>query len=232
MTKIYKKKPLSLKIKQGIKKALFTHYGTLRVLEPWDKFTYWFKYTFIRPRNIVKIPTLESGHYIDYTEVMLHVNFAMLVDFIEWELPRYRKCKNLEDCLISIEEETKSLKETGYTEEDIKPFIEDHEKQNDRYKLLFKLYKWWKLERPNRKEIEMPQSLLDRAAEKDSLFKFEPIEDSKNEYGEPQFFELKSIDTPGKAEYYEQLHKQENDWIEEDNKNLSDLISLRLHLWT
>jgi hypothetical protein len=232
MPKTYKKKPLSLKIKQGFNKFLFTHYGTLRVLEPWDKFTYWFKYTFIRPRNIVKIPTLESGHYIDYTEVMLHVNFAMLVDFIEWELPRYRKCKNLEDCLINIEEEKKSLTETGYTEEDMKPIIADHEKQNDRYRLLFKLYNWWKIERPNRKELEMPPSLKEKTDNLDSLFKFEPIEDSKNEYGEPQYFELKSVDIPGKAEYYEQCHKQEIDWYDEDNKNLSDLVSLRENLWT
>lgn len=232
MTKIYKKKPLSLKIKQGILKLLYTHYGTLRIFTPWDKFTYWFNFTFIRPRNVIKIPTLKSGHYIDYVEVMLHANFAMLVDFVEWELPRYRKCNKLEDFLVNVEEEIKHLKEVGYSEEDIKQHIVSHEEQNNRYKLIFKLYNWWKIERPNRKEIEMPQSMLNRAAEKDSLFKFEPIEDSKNEYGEPQFFELKSIDIPGKTEYYEQLHKQENEWIEEDNKNLSELISLRLNLWT
>jgi hypothetical protein len=220
--KIYKKKPFIKKLKEKIYDFFYNHWDRLRILDRIDDVKYWFKYIFIRPRNIVKIKTLKP-EYHDIVEVMLHANFQMLVDFVENELSR-------RDVFIDIEEERERFQEAEWDEKTIQEHLQCSIDQNEKYKKIFSLYDWWTKERPSRKQLECPPEVEKQLGNWDE--QWEDVEDSKNEYGEPQYYKLKPNKNDDYRKYLMELNEQDTGWEKEDQDKLQELISFRTFLWT
>jgi len=133
-----------------------------------------------------------SKGWCDKDELLLHAAFQILVDFIEQEKPN---------------------KITDWNAQ------KEHRKA---WKEICALYKWWKKERPNRKEP------LDSKRFKHPELELEKIPGSNH---------LKFVEPDKKkyAAFYRAAEKQkvlEKQWESEDQKNLHRLVNIREFLWT
>lgn len=220
----YKKKPLLLKIKEYLKDIFYDYNDKFIVYRWYRHIRYLVRWKILHPRNKIHVKTLDNGYH-DIVELMLHANFAMLVDFVEneWGIPKKNK---IEDMMLDIEASRKEYATyDAWTQEEKDKNLQFSIDQNNRYMEIYKLYVWWTQERPNRKELEEPQDV-----ENWEPFST-PIESSRDEYGDPKYYELGPCPPKRKA-YYAELRKQEEAWTKEDNDNLAKLISHRQDLWT
>jgi hypothetical protein len=226
---MYKKKPLWLKIKNWLKEVLFDPYDRFIVFKWIHRVKYAIRWKLIHPRNKICVKTLPNGYH-DIVEVMLHANFAMLVDFVENEI-LYRNDK-FEDILLNEAEERKMyesyVKDGCWTQKDADAAIECIVDQNNRNKKIHELYLWWKHIRPTRK-FPNPSPEVENLMNVE--FNFEPVEESKDEYGDAKYYKLKGSPKEVK-EYFDEYRKQEEVWDKEDDNNLMELIKLRRCLWT
>ena len=136
----------------------------------------------------LKIHTLDKGQWYDRDIILLHAAFQILVDFIEREKP---------DEIINWEHD---------------------EPTRHVWSEITQLYKWWKEERPNRRD---PLEEVAYPPEEE----FAISEDGKMVFPDREKY----------PEYYAALnrsHKLEEEWHEEDQRNLHRLVEVRPHLWT
>jgi hypothetical protein len=136
----------------------------------------------------LKILTLNKGQWYDRDEILLHAAFQVLVDFMEQERPAE-----------IVDWEHDEVHSRAWSE-------------------LSQLYRWWKEERPQRRE---------------------PLDDvASPPEGAYQILDGGQMIFPDRArhpEYYatlEQSQVLEDEWFEEDQRQLHRLIDARPFLWT
>lgn len=140
----------------------------------------------------LKINTLRGGSWHDKNEILLHAAFQLLVDFVEQEQPAK---------LIDWSADARHRKA---------------------WKEIMSLYRWWKKERPMRKNV------LDRKNVKWPTYKTEKIPGK-------DLWKWIEPDRKKYAVYYRLLKlswRQKDVWATEDQKNLHRLIDIREYLWT
>jgi hypothetical protein len=136
----------------------------------------------------LKIHTLDAGQWYDRDIILLHAAFQVLADFIEREKP---------DEIIDWEHD---------------------ESSRHIWNEITQLYKWWKEERPNRRDP------VD-----------EVVHPPDEEYAISEGGKMVFPDREKYPEYYAALdksHELEEEWHGEDQRNLHRLIEVRPHLWT
>ncbi len=138
--------------------------------------------------KLLKIHTLEKDQWYDRDTVLLHAAFQVLVDFIEQEKP---------DEIVDWQHD--DMHRNAWNE-------------------ISQLYKWWKVERPNRHDpwddVTSPP-----------VEEFLTAEEGKLVFPEREKY----------PEYYAAVDKAsrlEKEWHEEDQRNLHRLIEVRPFLWT
>ena len=136
----------------------------------------------------LKLHTLTKGQWYDRDTLLLHAAFQVLVDFIEQERP---------DEIVDWEHD--ELHRNAWNE-------------------LSQLYRWWKEERPQRRD---------------------PMDDvASPPQEEYRFLEGGQMTFPDREkypEYYAAMDRSntlENEWYEEDQRQLHRLIDVRPFLWT
>ena len=225
----YKKKPLLYKIKQLYEDSWMCDYRGKPIILKWIRdFKYWFKYQFISPVNVVKIKTLPKGPWVDRDEILLHVAFQVLVDFVE------RECDNEWFALepIDVEKNMESYKD--WDEADMKPMREQLEAQNKSTKEIKDLYDWWKVARPIRVKNEpiMVEEYPDFGHKTD--LEKESAVITRDEYGDPLTYSMEWISekNPIRDAVYKRQHEWEEMSEKEDEEMLIRLMKIRRCLWT
>lgn len=195
---------------------------------------YWFLTKFTKTK--VKIETLHGGWY-DTDSKILHVNFQLLVNFMEKEVAHmYDVClENYEPAKKQFPNPPKTNREKAeayYTyEEDTSGMtaqeLKHHKAQKAWEHKVLALYRWWKDERPARKDKW--DELV--AWEKETGFEpwhFEPASNNCSTMVSHDDHPL----WPKYKQLQDEAHKQEEEWEKEDTKKLIELIKLRHRLWT
>jgi len=192
---------------------------------------YWFLRKFTKTK--IKVPELHGGYH-DTDTIMLYTNFQLLVTFMEEEvahmydicLKDYEPAKHLTPKTKREKAETYYLWEddmTGRSQQE----IDHYKEQKERELKIVNLYRWWKDERPARKDKW--EELV--AWEKETGFVPFHFKPSQNNCSE-----MVSHDSHPLWPKYRQLTdaaaKTDEDWQAEDTEKLKQLIELRHHLWT
>jgi hypothetical protein len=136
----------------------------------------------------LKIHTLDRGQWYDRDTILLHAAFQILADFMEGERPGE-----------IINWESDPLHSNAWRE-------------------LTQLYRWWKEERPNRRN---PLDDVPHPPEEEYVF----TEDRQLIFPDREKY----------PEYYEAMRQStdlEAEWLEEDQRQLHRLIDVRPFMWT
>jgi len=186
--------------------------------------------------RVVRYHVLHTGltpGYYEADELMLNVNFTILKDFVEkqkgWMYYRcHDECKdmlNWKERYIPFYREMffrnkdlgiKYLEwECSLDSEDRNPQERNPEQAKNAREIL-RLYLWWENERPNRKEIQMPDY------------------DDQGIYGGSlnEDFDENAVDWQATRKAWAYQEQQEETWSDEDEANLISLIKIRSNLWT
>lgn len=194
---------------------------------------YKIKWFFTKPEIV---DTKLSREYHENDELMFHACFSILVDYVEIE------CSHQQLRSLEYEDGNKLDKEFGWkkilpdflkmNKEKRKKFGIEHllweidlgnesPSQSDYAEKILKLYQWYVDIRPNRVEPEPPEY---------------PIKGES-----PALFETlnQTSDDPRVQEYYKQFNDYctvcnalETEWYEEDDKMLTELVSVRRGIWS
>lgn len=211
----YKPKPLLYKLRHFYTEYLCDYNGRFILLSYFNKIKYKIGLYFF-PYNVIKIKTL-SSHWNDLDQVLLHVNFQILTDFIECELDGKQE-------LVNIEEELNSLKES-YNLDQLVKYEANLKKQNENTIELFRLYNWWTVDRPLREKNYPKFPEKNKGIEDKST----PI---LNEYGDVVAYKYNHVHDPEFSKWALEYHDFEEKCQIEDDENLVKLIKLRSYLWS
>lgn len=206
--------------------------------QPWENFWYGLRHRFISRETEVNIQTLSKYRYHDPCEVLLHANFQVLVDYVEYEVsvgerPKwFAIARNIPiiGYFVPLHRDSESgLKhlewECNLINDENMGYDKGHEMYGELTSqatndiIIRDLYLWWKDERPNR---------------------IDPMELSgMNKYLEMQrlkgkdVFDEKTEEESNDWKFHSDLNfKIEEDYEKEDEDNLHKLISIRQTLWT
>jgi len=175
---------------------------------------YNFKKSFTKKKLVIS--TLDGGYW-DKDEILLHVNFQILVDYVEKEL------STMYDCCGMIGDNNQKDKGLFY----LNNYVSEDEQSKIFYKEVLELYNWWKITRPNRVDI------FD-SKEFEPYKDFDPFEHIPDENKKLTRL-VNNVDNPLYLGYKNLIDKQmknENDWYEEDTNMLHRIINIRNGLWT
>lgn len=189
---------------------------------------YWFLRTFTKTK--IKVPGLDGGWH-DVDSKMLHVNFQLLVEFMEEEVA------HMADICLGKERipnaKTKKEKAIAYFtwEEDMSGAspdeIEHHKMQRAWETKVLNLYLWWKDTRPARKDKW--DDLV--SWEKETGFEPWHFEPAHANCSTMIFHENHPL-WPKYKQLQDAARQHDEDCEKEDTENLKQLIELRHHLWT
>lgn len=205
---------------------------------PWTEFWYGLRQRFICHPTEVKIQGLSRYQYHDPSEILLHANFQVLVDFVEWEVgvhsrPKWYKnfreipilgyfmptIRTPEEGLKHLEWESKLVhdKDWGYEEghenwgKPVEQALNAMEKRD--------LYLWWKNARPIRID-PMDASGLSKWY------------DDKRLAGKKIFGKKTDEEQSAYRILSDECQRIEKMYNDEDENNLIRLIRIRQSLWT
>ena len=192
---------------------------------------YWFLRTFTKMS--VRVPSIDGGyHEADYK--MLHINFQILVDFMEKEVAHmYDICLKKYEPAKHLNPKTPKEKAIAYYtwEDDMtgrsQAEIDAYKAQKAWEKQVVDLYIWWTETRPNRKDKW--EDLI--AWEKETGFISWHFEPEQNGCSEMVFHRNHPL-WPKHEELSDAAMKREEEWEKEDEEKLIELIKLRRNLWT
>ena len=204
-----------------------------------SKLFYNIKFRFIHKYHVVD--TGLKPDYYDIPILMLHVNFNMLVNYVENECShlyayndstRYKNLYGVKRLLpwlfkSSVKKNKEYAKKYGlaYLEWAATldcPDLPEYKQSVGQAKAareVIALYKWWTEERPNRKDLESP---VTRKIDKLPLF---TTLSEKWKKENPELSEQWSI-------HVKNQFKLEENWRKEDTEMLIRLIKVRSELWT
>lgn len=215
-------------------RALVTRF----VVSPWSNFWNGLRKRFVTHSTQVRIQGLEKHRYHDPSEILLHANFQVLVDFVEWEVGIFNRPKwynilrsipifgyfippmrNAEEGLKHLEWESKLTFDSdwGVTENDAKwgkltqQAIAAIEKRD--------LYLWWKNARPVRID-PMDLSGLTKYYNDESVA------------GKSVFRAKTEVESANWKKLSDECSRIEKMYEDEDEVNLIRLIKIRQSLWT
>jgi len=224
----YRKKTISYRLNKFWRDYCTDYKGTPKPFIWLYNFQYWFKYTFIKPFNVVKIKTLPKGPWQEADTVLLHANFQILTNYVEC-VCRPGKCYSRDLMLIDVDANMKDVE--SWPEEDKKKIRENLEEQNRSEKEICDLYEWWTIKRPIRLAQEPLMTMYFPSSIRPSK---ESRVASRNEYGDPTAYSCDWINEPNPAR--DEVYKKQNDFEEmsekEDTEMLIRLIKIRNCLWT
>lgn len=193
-------------------KKIFFDYSGQFLLIKWIYNCFYKLSIILYPNNVIKIQSLDK-HYHNKDELMLHSNFQILCDFVEYEM-----FNRDSDIFFDVPKEFKSLKDMGIEESKIKTTIDTMQEININFIELIRLYDWWKEQRPKR-ELSYPHC--------PNLPKEDMMKPIYNEQGEINYYELVAFKTEKMIKWSEEYRKYEEMCEKEDNEKLMKLISLR-----
>lgn len=223
------------------KNAPTRHFIMKTIPSMWNKIAWPIAHRYTDIKNWVRFRTYDKYHvlktglppgYNDKPEQMLHVNFNLLVDYVEVELawlnyitddsikrPWWQE-RNFRDRELGI----KHL-EWEMTLDD--PNLPPHERnmvQARTAKQLKSMYIWWTEVRPNRKELEFK---IKRSFELAMIEKYGEMYQLSSKFQEEQKEACKRF-----ADYSADSRAQEDGWRTEDATMLKNLMDVREFLWT
>lgn len=208
------------------------------ITNPWSMFWYGLRQRFVTHSTQVRIQDLNKYQYHDPSTILLHANFQVLVDFIEWEVgvfsrPKWYKnfraipvlgyfmptIRNAEEGLKHLEWESKLVYNTDWgTKEDdviwgtpVPQAIAAMEKRD--------LYLWWKNARPIRID-PMDASGLSKHY------------DDERSAGKKMFRTKTNEENAAYKILSDECTRIEKMYDDEDETNLIRLIKIRHSLWT
>lgn len=208
------------------------------VTNPWSEFWYGLRQRFICRPTEVNIQDLSKYRYHDPSTILLHANFQVLVDFVEWEVgifsrpkwyKNFRAIPILGYFMPTLREPEEGLKHLDWESKLVYDEDWGTEKDSENYGKLTPqavaasekrdLYLWWKNARPMRID----------AMDASGLSKYY---DDGRLAGRKMFGKK----TPEEDAAWKLLHDEcsriEKMYEDEDENNLIRLIKIRQSLWT
>lgn len=187
------------------------------------------------PSAVVDIQSLDKWRYHDPSEVLLHANFQVLVDFVEYEVcvherPTWytwmRKIPILGYFIPIARDRVGGLKhldweceltydENWVTKDD--PRLGQLTSQAQAAREKRELYLWWKDVRPNRPDPYVASGIS-------AFFEFNPITAVFDGSFDNNYDEWRKLS--------DECNRLEREYDEEDERNLIRLIKIRQSMWT
>lgn len=207
------------------------------VTNPWTSFWYGLRQRFVCRPTEVRIQSLNKWQYHDPSEVLLHANFQVLVDFVEWEISVHDRptwydrmrsvpilgyfaptLRDRESGLKHLDWESKLVYDKNWVGED-DPRLG---KLNDQAINAIEkrdLYLWWKDVRPNRPD-PMDASGLSEMYEAERVAGMSIFGKKTKEW----HIEWKKM--------HDECSRIEKMYDDEDEANICRLAKIRQSLWT
>lgn len=208
------------------------------ITNPWGEFWYGLRQRFICRPTEVNIQNLNKYRYHDPSEILLHANFQVLVDFVEWEVsicdrPKWYKnfraipilgyfmptIRTPEEGLKHLEWETTLVHDEGWGIEKEHADYGKPTAQAIAAMEKLELYNWWKNGRPIRID---PMDLS-------GMTKYY---DDERIVGRKLFAKKTDEENATWKALSDECQRIEKMYEDEDENNLIRLIKIRQTLWT